>query len=230
LEKYKKEKNVQTIWDHKINQWVARDLERDKKAEKLGMKPKFYVEIVWAMGPTCENLSGLPQKECLEKSFLEPIISRNNGSEKKYPYERNFRDGWSYHISENVILYNEPKKPVFKPPTLSTTTTLLKPSEPSTSTLLPTQPEITEPKPERTKFMISWTLDKMCSIVKFFEDYKAWKSAVDLLEKNPRFSPDYKQTVGVPPSSATLQMGWLSDHPPMFDKPYFNSCSQDWIK
>lgn len=90
------------------------------------------------------------------------------------------------------------------------------------------QPPPPEIKPEKTSFMISWTLDNRCDRIKYFKTFEEMDAVKKKFESNPRFRAAYYETRGVPPTEAVLKLGYLQGDPTsdFFEGPFFNNCTQ----
>lgn len=82
--------------------------------------------------------------------------------------------------------------------------------------------------PQKTQFMISWTLDNRCDRIKYFNTFADMDAVKKQFESNPRFTAAYYEIKGVPPTSAVLKLGYLENDPPtnFFVGPFFDSCTQ----
>jgi hypothetical protein len=87
------------------------------------------------------------------------------------------------------------------------------------------------PKIEKTEFMISWTLDKRCDRIKYFNTYAEMSVMVNKL-KGAGYNTSQSETRGGGvPWSASVKLQQLSQDPPseFFDGPFFDSCEQKFV-
>lgn len=92
-------------------------------------------------------------------------------------------------------------------------------------------PTPTLPPPEKTEFMISWTLDKRCDRVKYFKTYAEMSVMVNKLKAAGYNTSQSETRGGGVPWSASVKLQQLSQDPPsgFFDGPFFDSCEQKFV-
>lgn len=88
------------------------------------------------------------------------------------------------------------------------------------------------PPQEKTKFMISWTLDKVCDRIKFFKTYKEMIEMADRL-RGAKYDTRYRESRGPDGREfyGVVKLQQLSKDPPseFFDGPFFDNCSQTFV-
>ena len=189
------------------------------------IKPVRNWCVSWVTKIPTDGSSSIPEKDTEFISLITFAKYPQNPSERQYHDYDHKKYSWWGNICGTIYEPTMPKpilqtkhqiQPNFQSPPIKISTT--------PSGVLPIMQQPFEPNtPEKTKFMISWTLDNECEMIKYYETYDDMQKEIRDFDL-PLLS---SHTEGKPPRYAEYRTEKRQgkNFP---EGPWFNSCTQKW--